>query len=116
MATTQDDLSGHLMNQVLIRPCANQDLESIFQLDRSWDEEGVAYYFSDDSREHFIAEFERFPEYFLVAEKNSQIIGYVNGSVLVNEKVEDFRRRRRIWKSRIFTCGPSSETSTWAEH
>lgn len=48
----------------------------------------MAYYFSDDSREHFIAEFERFPEYFLVAEKNSQIIGYVNGSVLVNEKVE----------------------------
>jgi ribosomal protein S18 acetylase RimI-like enzyme len=76
------------MKTVRIRQCTNQDLESILQLDKLWDEEGVAYYFSYISREDFIAEFERFQEYYLVAESDGQIIGYVNGSVRVNDRVE----------------------------
>ncbi len=76
------------MQQVSIRECTHQDLESIFQLDHLWDEEGVAYVFTYGNREDFIADFERFQKYFLVAESNGQIIGYINGSVRVNEKVE----------------------------
>ncbi len=34
------------MNQVLIREDTHQDLESIFQLDHQWEEEGVAYVFT----------------------------------------------------------------------
>ncbi len=76
------------MNQVLVRECTHQDLESIFQLDQLWDEEAVAYVFTYGTREDFFADFERFQKYFLVAKSNSQIIGYINGSVRVNEKVE----------------------------
>lgn len=76
------------MNQILIRECSHQDLESIFQLDQLWDEEGVAYVFTYGSREDFIADFERSPKYFLVAESNGRIVGYINGSVRVNQKVE----------------------------
>jgi ribosomal protein S18 acetylase RimI-like enzyme len=76
------------MKPVLIRECARQDLDSIFQLDHLWDEEGVAYVFTHGNREEFIADFERFKKYFLVAESDGQIIGYINGSVRVNEKVE----------------------------
>ena len=76
------------MQQVLIRECTHQDLESIFQLDHLWDEEGVAYVFTYGTREEFIADFERFQKYFLVAESDGQIIGYINGSVRVNTKVE----------------------------
>ena len=76
------------MKQILIRECTHQDLESIFQLDQLWDEEGVAYVFTYGNREEFIADFERFQKYFLVAERDGQIIGYINGSVRVNTKVE----------------------------
>lgn len=75
------------MKNVLIRECTHQDIESIFQLDHLWDEENVAYVFTYGTREEFIADFERFQKYFLVAESDGQIVGYVNGSVLVNEKV-----------------------------
>ena len=81
-------LLGQTMNQVLIRECTHQDLDGIFQLDRQWDEEGVAYVFTYASREDFMVDFERFQQYFFVAESNGQIIGYINGSVRVNEKVE----------------------------
>jgi hypothetical protein len=78
---------GQTMQQVLIRECTHHDLDSIFQLDRLWDEEGVAYVFTYGTREDFMADFERFQKDFLVAESNGQIIGYINGAVRVNEKV-----------------------------
>jgi ribosomal protein S18 acetylase RimI-like enzyme len=76
------------MQQVLIRECTHLDLDSIFHLDHLWDEEGVAYVFTYGTREEFIADFDRFQKYFLVAESNGQIIGYINGSVRVNETVK----------------------------
>ena len=81
------------MNPVLIRECTHQDLESIFQLDQLWDEEGVAYVFVYGSREDFMADFERFQKYFLVAESDGQIIGYINGAVRVNEKLDVLPRQ-----------------------
>lgn len=74
------------MPDILIRPCTRQDIESIFQLDKRWEEEGVSYVFIHIPPEDLIADFERFPQYFLVAEHEGQIIGYVNGSVLLNHK------------------------------
>ena len=75
------------MKDILIRECTHKDLESIYQLDQLWEDEGVAFIFTHVSREDFIADFERFQKYFLVAESDGQIIGYVNGSVRVNETV-----------------------------
>ncbi len=81
------------MKTVLIRACTHQDLESIFQLEPLWDEENIAYVFTYENREEFLADFERFQKYFLVAESDGQIVGYVNGSVLVNEQVEVLPKR-----------------------
>jgi len=75
------------MRDVLIRECTRQDLEGILELDQLWKDEGVAYVWYG-SREVLIADFERFPEYFLVAESDGRIVGYVNGSVRTNETVE----------------------------
>jgi ribosomal protein S18 acetylase RimI-like enzyme len=79
---------GEAMKKVIFRECTYRDIDSIFELDKLWDEEGVAYFFTYGSREDFIADFERFQKYFLVAESEGQIVGYINGSVLVNEKVK----------------------------
>ena len=76
------------MKKIHIRSCTHQDIDSIFELDKLWDEEGVAYFFTDISRDDFLADFERFKEYFLVAESGGQIVGYINGSARANEKVE----------------------------
>jgi ribosomal protein S18 acetylase RimI-like enzyme len=76
------------MSKVLIRVCTHQDIDGIFALDKLWDEEGVSYFFTYGSREDFLADFERFQQYFLVAESDGEIVGYVNGSVLVNDKLE----------------------------
>ena len=76
------------MSEVRIRKCTRHDLDGILHLDRLWDEEGVAYVFTYVSRADLTAEFEHFHQYFLVAEHDGQIIGYINGSVRINEKVE----------------------------
>ena len=73
------------LSQVTIRPCTDDDIESIVQLDRLWDEEGVAYVFVYSSKDEFLSDFERFREYYWVAESEGEIIGYINGSVRVNE-------------------------------
>ena len=75
------------MKNVLIRGCTDQDLEGVFQLDNLWNKEGVAYVWYGN-RDDLIADFERFPKYFLVAESGARIVGYVNGSVRANETVE----------------------------
>lgn len=76
------------MTKVLIRECAHEDLESVFQLTKLWEQEGVSYGSFIISREDFIAYFERFQKYFLVAESDGHVVGYINGSVFVNDKVE----------------------------
>ena len=69
------------MEKVLIRECSQQDIEEILQLDRQWEQEDIAHDFIFISREEFIASLERFPTYFLVAENDGHIVGYINGSV-----------------------------------
>lgn len=75
------------MPDILIRPCTRQDIESVFQLDKLWEAEDVSYVFTPIPLADLIAGFEQFPQYFLVAEHDSQIIGYVNGSLLLNRKL-----------------------------
>lgn len=73
------------MNQILIRECTHDDIESLFQLDQSWEEEGVSYLFTHGSMADFMADYERFREYYWVAENDGEVVGYINGSVRVNE-------------------------------
>jgi ribosomal protein S18 acetylase RimI-like enzyme len=82
------------MKDVHVRACTRQDLESVAQLDNLWNEEGVAYVWYGD-RAEIIADFERFPQYFLVAENGDRIVGYVNGSVRANDTVEVFPKTER---------------------
>src|SRR5689334_163477 len=77
------------MQQVLIRSCAQSDIDAVVQLEREWEREDIAYGdFNPISREVFIAFLERFPAYFLVAESDGQIVGYVHGSVQRDKRME----------------------------
>lgn len=82
------------MTDVLIRGCTAQDLEAVCQLDDLWNAEGVAHVWYG-SRDDVIADFERFPQYFLVAESGGRIVGYVNGSVRINETVDVLPKQQR---------------------
>ena len=53
------------MDNVYIRECDYQDLESIQQLDQLWDGENVSYVFIYENPEQFYGNFERFRKYFL---------------------------------------------------
>ena len=77
------------MQQVLIRTCTLNDIDVVVQLEREWEREDIAYGdFNPISREAFIAFLERFPAYFLVAESDGQIVGYVHGSVQRDKRME----------------------------
>ena len=69
------------MKNFYIRECTRNDINAIFLLEAEWEQEEVSYQFIPVSRAEFIAGFERFRIYHLVAEINGNIIGYVNGSV-----------------------------------
>jgi len=75
------------MKTVLIRECTHHDIDEILQLDIQWDQENIAHEFDLVSREEFIANLERFQTYFLVAENDGRIIGYVNGTVRLGQGV-----------------------------
>lgn len=73
------------MENVLIRECIPQDIDEILRLDKQWDQENIAYEFIYVSREEFIADLEHFQPYFLVAESDEGIVGYINGSVHLSQ-------------------------------
>ena len=75
------------MGTVLIRNCTHHDIDDILQLDQEWHDENIAYDFTFISREEFIAHLDRFPAYFLVAECDGMIMGYINASLHVNENI-----------------------------
>src|SRR5258706_15997719 len=82
------------MTNVLIRECTHQDLEGILELDKLWNDEGIAYVWYGNP-EDLIPDFERFPKYFLLAESDGCIVGYVNGSVRANETVDVLPKQQR---------------------
>jgi ribosomal protein S18 acetylase RimI-like enzyme len=69
------------MENILIRECTYNDIDEVYQLDIEWAQEDITHGFIPGAREEFIADLERFKSYFLVAEIDGCIVGYINGSV-----------------------------------
>jgi ribosomal protein S18 acetylase RimI-like enzyme len=77
------------MKQVRIRACTPNDIEGVIALERLWEQEEIAYGdFNPMSREAYVAILERFPAYFLVAETDGQLVGYIHASVQRDKRVE----------------------------
>jgi len=71
-----------MMEQVRIRACALNDIDGVIALERLWEQEDIAYgNFNPMSRDAYVSILERFPAYFLVAESDGQLVGYIHGSV-----------------------------------
>jgi ribosomal protein S18 acetylase RimI-like enzyme len=70
------------MEQVCIRACIPDDIDAVIGLERQWEQEEIAYgEFNPLSREAYVAILERFPAYFLVAESDGRLVGYIHASV-----------------------------------
>ena len=79
------------MEQVHIRACTFTDIDGVIALERQWEQEDIAYGdFNPMRRETYIAILERFPAYFLVAEHNGQLVGYIHASTDQEQRVEVF--------------------------
>src|SRR5215211_8906474 len=77
------------MEQFHIRVCTPNDIDGVIALERQWEQEDIAYGdFNPMSREAYVAILERFPAYFLVAENDRQLVGYIHASVQRNNPVE----------------------------
>lgn len=74
------------METFLIRQCTHGDVEEVLRLDGEWEQEQIAYEFTFVSREELMAQLERFPQYFLVAECDGSLAGYINGSVRLGQE------------------------------
>ncbi|HYP01340.1 MAG TPA: GNAT family N-acetyltransferase [Pyrinomonadaceae bacterium] len=68
--------------EILIRPAADLDVRAISRLQHQWAEEGSAYGFVPESEEQIKA---ALGQYFLVAEINKEITGFISGSIHINE-------------------------------
>jgi GNAT superfamily N-acetyltransferase len=77
------------MEQVHIRACTPADIDGVIALERQWEQEEIAYgNFNPMSLEDYLAILERFPAYFLVAECDGQLVGYIHASVQRDNPVE----------------------------
>ena len=77
------------MDQVHIRACTQDDIDGVMTLERQWEQEDIAYGdFNPMSREAYLAILKRFPAYFLVAESDGQLVGYIHASVQRDSPVE----------------------------
>ena len=70
------------MHEALIRQAIEADISSICQLQHQWFEEGSVHGFVPDSKEHLQT---ALGPYFLVAETNDAVVGFVSGSVHISE-------------------------------
>jgi hypothetical protein len=58
------------------------DIDSVMALEREWEQEAIAYGdFNPLSREAFMTFLEEYPAYFLAAEHDGQLVGYIHASV-----------------------------------
>jgi ribosomal protein S18 acetylase RimI-like enzyme len=74
------------MENILIRQCTLEDLDDILKLDEQWADEDISFEFTFVKKDDLTASFNRFHPYYIVAEHEGEIIGYLNGSVHVNER------------------------------
>ena len=79
------------MEQVRIRACTSTDIDGVIALERQWEHEDIAYGdFNPMSQEAYMAILERFPAYFLVAEHDGELVGYIHVSTDYEQRVEVF--------------------------
>jgi ribosomal protein S18 acetylase RimI-like enzyme len=77
------------MEHVRIRACTPGDIDGVIALERQWEQEEIAYGdFNPMSPDAYLAILERFPAYFLVAESDGQLVGYIHGAVHHDNPVE----------------------------
>jgi ribosomal protein S18 acetylase RimI-like enzyme len=77
------------MEHVRIRACTSTDIDGVIALERQWGQEDIAYGdFNPMSREAYVAILERFPAYFLVAESDGQLVGYIHASAEHEKRIE----------------------------
>ena|SRR5690349_10714036 len=77
------------MEHIRIRACTPNDIDSVIALEWQWEQEDIAYGdFNPMSREAYVSILERFPAYFLVAESDGQLVGYIHASVHHDKPVE----------------------------
>jgi GNAT superfamily N-acetyltransferase len=77
------------MEQMYFRACTADDIDGVIALERQWEQEDIAYGdFNPMSREAYVAILERFPAYFLVAESDGQLVGYIHASLQRTSPVE----------------------------
>ena len=77
------------MEQVRIRACTADDIDGVIALERQWEQEEISYGdFNPMSREAYDTILERFPAYFLVAECDGQLVGYIHASTDREQRVE----------------------------
>jgi ribosomal protein S18 acetylase RimI-like enzyme len=86
-----DDKARVHMAHVRIRACTPADIDGVIALERQWEQEDIAYGdFNPMSREDYVAILERFPAYFLVAEHDGRLLGYIHASVQRDKPLEVF--------------------------
>jgi ribosomal protein S18 acetylase RimI-like enzyme len=68
--------------EILIRQAADLDVQAIYSLQQQWTEESSVYGFVPESQEQIKA---ALGPYLLVAEINHEIIGFIHGSIHINE-------------------------------
>ena len=77
------------MEQIGIRACTPHDIDGVMALERQWEQEEIAYgNFNPMTRQAYTAILERFGAYFLVAESDGQLVGYIHASVHHDKPVE----------------------------
>ena len=77
------------MEQVFIRTCSRQDLDAVIDLERQWQREDIAYGdFNPLSHAAYLAILNDFPEYFLAADHDGQLVGYAHASMQRNRPSE----------------------------
>ena len=77
------------MEQIHIRACTANDIGGVIALERQWEQEAIAYGdFNPLSREAPVAILDRFRAYFLVAERDGQLVGYIHASVQRDNPLE----------------------------
>lgn len=66
------------MNNLIIRECRDEDLKKVVSLQHQWAEEDITYGFVPADQQYLATKLGR---YFLVADLNGEITGFVYGSI-----------------------------------
>lgn len=74
------------MSTIHIRTYTVDDIDTILELDREWEREGIAHVWVSISMEEERALVEQFPDYCLLAECDGVAAGYINGSIRTGSK------------------------------